>query len=98
MCKEHALQPSVNRNSSCGPDRLHSGEGGAGGETDETEGRKGANLVGVLSHNDGRDGENTADYIWAVKPKSFIIQISMNNHADPNQAKLVRLCQDELTG
>lgn len=59
MCKEHSLQPSVNRNSSCGPDKPRcgtAGEAGAGGETYETEGGKGASMAGVLFHHDGMDG------------------------------------------
>lgn len=62
LCKEHALQPSVNRNSSCGPDRLRCGTvGEAGGRwgNGQNRGTKGGERGGGrggMPHDDGMDG------------------------------------------
>lgn len=96
LCKEHALQPSVNRSGSCGPDRLRCGTAGEGGGQ---VGRKGASVAAAWGGSClammGWMGKIQADCIFgAVENKSFFMEIIASNDADRNQPKLVQLCQD----
>lgn len=96
LCKEHALQPSVNRSGSCGPDRLRCGTAGEGGGRWDERGRAwwrlgGGSCLAMM----GWMGKMQADCIFgAVENKSFFMEIIASNDADRNQPKLVQLCQD----